>query len=184
MQRIVFCGTSQSYHAANNSTGSLPAHSSLTISPCLSAIHTSSSKVLQCSDDTWYSAPTAESLRLCSEVWLCSLSYEWTSSSEANIPQHTLFLPQKCLGTLWCDKPARVCVHSARLILCVWAAGNLRIAAHAYFRGPFHMGSLSGLYYDIKHLVSVDTTAPMVYGSYTLEYNCHIPRPQTVVFLV
>ena len=35
----------------------------------------------------------------------------------------------------------------------------------------------------------MDTTVPVVYGSYTLEYNCHIPRPQcskgqTVVYLV
>ena len=28
-----------------------------------------------------------------------------------------------------------------------------------------------GLYYDIKQLVSMDTTVTVVYGSYTLEYN-------------
>ena len=50
---------------------------------------------------------------------------------------------------------------------------------------------LSGLYYDVKQFVSMDTTVPTVYGSYILEYNCHIPWPQcsvhsgqTVVFLV
>ena len=29
--------------------------------------------------------------------------------------------------------------------------------------------------YNVKQLVSMDTTVPVVYGSYTLEYNCHIP---------
>ena len=28
-----------------------------------------------------------------------------------------------------------------------------------------------GLYYDVKQLVSMDTTMPVVYGSYTLEYS-------------
>ena len=28
--------------------------------------------------------------------------------------------------------------------------------------------SVSGLYYDVKQLVSMDTTVPVVYGSYTL----------------
>ena len=34
--------------------------------------------------------------------------------------------------------------------------------------------SVRGLYYDIKQLVSMDIAVPVVYGSYTLEYNCHI----------
>ena len=39
--------------------------------------------------------------------------------------------------------------------------------------------SVSGFVdYDIKQLVPVYTTVPVVYGSYTLEYNCTIPRPQ------
>ena len=100
----------QSHHAANNSTGSLPAHSSLTISPSLSAIHTSSGKVLQCSDHTLYSVPTAKSVRLRSEVWLCSQSYEWTSSSEVNIPQHACYFHPR--SALWRDKHVCVLVHS------------------------------------------------------------------------
>ena len=39
---------------------------------------------------------------------------------------------------------------------------------------------VSGLYYDVKQLVSMDTTVPVVYGSYTLEYNCHILATATV----
>ena len=38
--------------------------------------------------------------------------------------------------------------------------------------------SVSGLYYDVKQLVPMDTPVPVVYDSYILEYNCHIPRPQ------
>lgn len=62
-------------------TGSLPAHLSLTISSSLSAIHTSGSKVLHCSDDARYSAPTPENSRLRSKVWLCSRLYKWTYST-------------------------------------------------------------------------------------------------------
>ena len=69
--------------------------------------HTSSGKVLQCSDDALYSVPTAESVRLCSEVCLCSQSYKWTLSSEVNIPQHAhYFYPR---SALWCDKHACAC---------------------------------------------------------------------------
>ena len=35
---------------------------------------------------------------------------------------------------------------------------------------------ISSLYYDVQQLVSMDTTVPLVYGSYTLEHSCHIPE--------
>ena len=34
-----------------------------------------------------------------------------------------------------------------------------------------HYYRVSGLYYDVKLLVSMDTTLPVVYGSYTLDYT-------------
>ena len=42
---------------------------------------------------------------------------------------------------------------------------------------------VSGLYYDVKQLVSMDTTVPVVYGS-AIYHGHSVHSGQTVVFLV
>ena len=73
------------------------------------------------------------------------------------------------------------------LFVCEWQAFKPRgeprwfKACLAYISNkPRYDYSPSGLYYDIKQHVSMDTTVPMVYGSYTLEYNC-MPYATTTV---
>ena len=129
VQCIVFCSTSQSYHAANNSTGSLPVHSSLTISPSLSVIRTSSGKAVQCNNDVRYNAPTPEVRDYAPK---CGFAHDRTNGLRVQrlVSQHVLFLPLKHLGTLWCDKWMYMCTHSAQLIFSTWAVGDPRIVAH------------------------------------------------------
>ena len=142
----MFCGTSQPYHAAKNSTGSLPACLSLTFSPSLSAIHTSSGKVLlQCSDNVRYSALTAETWGYAPK---CGFAHDHTNGlrvqrlTSHNVQHARYFYPGSALvpSALWCDKRTHMCTQSAQLILHAWVAGNPQIAAHTYFHRPFHTG--------------------------------------------